>query len=42
MKICLSPKEVAQALSLSSSTVQQLVREKAFPGPRLLSGRRIG
>ncbi|MBC8750892.1 MULTISPECIES: helix-turn-helix transcriptional regulator [Paraburkholderia] len=42
MKICLSLKEVAQALSLSPSTVQQLVREKTFPEPRLLSGRRIG
>lgn len=41
MKICLSLKEVAQALSLSPSTVQQLVREKAFPEPRLLSGRRV-
>lgn len=42
MKICLSLKEVAQALSLSQSTVQQLVREKRFPEPRLLSGRRVG
>ncbi|WP_335622381.1 helix-turn-helix transcriptional regulator [Burkholderia lata] len=41
MKICLSLKEVAQALSLSPSTVQQLVREKVFPEPRLLSGRRV-
>ncbi|NKJ48976.1 transcriptional regulator [Burkholderia sp. SG-MS1] len=41
MKICLSLKEVAQALSLSPSTVQHLVREKTFPEPRLLSGRRV-
>lgn len=42
MKICLSLKEVALALSLSPTTVQQLVREKTFPEPRLLSGRRVG
>ncbi|WP_368367472.1 helix-turn-helix transcriptional regulator [Paraburkholderia youngii] len=42
MKICLSLKEVAEALSLSPTTVQQLVREKTFPEPRLLSGRRVG
>lgn len=42
MKICLSLKEVAQALSLSPTTVQQLVRQKTFPEPRLLSGRRVG
>ncbi|KAA1004844.1 AlpA family phage regulatory protein [Paraburkholderia panacisoli] len=42
MKICFSLKEVAEALSLSPTTVQKLVREKAFPEPRLLSGRRVG
>ncbi|RQZ18846.1 AlpA family phage regulatory protein [Burkholderia sp. Bp9031] len=42
MKICISLKEVAQALSLSPATVQKLVREKTFPEPRLLSGRRVG
>ncbi|MGC2962572.1 helix-turn-helix transcriptional regulator [Paraburkholderia graminis] len=42
MKICLSLKEVAEALSLSPATVQKLVREKSFPEPRLLSGRRVG
>jgi prophage regulatory protein len=42
MKICLSLKEVADALSLSPTTVQKLVREKSFPEPRLLSGRRVG
>jgi prophage regulatory protein len=42
MKICFSPKEVAEALSLSPTTVQKLVREKSFPEPRLLSGRRVG
>lgn len=42
MKICFSLKEVAEALSLSPTTVQKLVREKSFPEPRLLSGRRVG
>ncbi|WP_321804142.1 helix-turn-helix transcriptional regulator [Burkholderia sp. BCC1993] len=42
MKICFSLKEVAVALSLSPATVQKLVREKSFPEPRLLSGRRVG
>jgi prophage regulatory protein len=42
MKICFSLKEVAEALSLSPTTVQKLVREKTFPEPRLLSGRRVG
>jgi prophage regulatory protein len=42
MKIYFSLEEVAEALSLSPSTVQKLVREKAFPKPRLLSGRRVG
>ena len=30
------------ALSLSEATLQKLVREDAFPKPRLLSGRRVG
>jgi len=42
MKIYFSLKEVADALSLSETTVQKLVREKTFPEPRLLSGRRVG
>ena len=42
MKICFSLKEVAAALSLSPTTVQKLVREKTFPEPRLLSGRKVG
>ncbi|MDF3084924.1 helix-turn-helix transcriptional regulator [Burkholderia sola] len=42
MKICFSLREVAEALSLSPATVQKLVREKTFPEPRLLSGRRVG
>ncbi|MFX1764824.1 AlpA family phage regulatory protein [Paraburkholderia sp. A1RI-2L] len=42
MKIYFSLKEVAEALSLSETTVQKLVREKTFPEPRLLSGRRVG
>ncbi|SOE67494.1 transcriptional regulator, AlpA family [Burkholderia sp. D7] len=35
---------VAEAVSLSIGTVQmqKLVREKKFPQPRLLSGRRVG
>jgi prophage regulatory protein len=33
--------DMAQALSLSPSTVQHLVRKKAFPERRLLSGRRV-
>jgi prophage regulatory protein len=32
---------VANALSLSESTVQKLVREGGFPEPRQLSGRRV-
>ncbi|NML99654.1 AlpA family phage regulatory protein [Paraburkholderia sp. RP-4-7] len=32
---------VAEALSLSPTTVQKMVREKTFPEPRLLSGRRV-
>ncbi|WP_244130452.1 helix-turn-helix transcriptional regulator [Burkholderia latens] len=42
MKICLSLKELAEALSLSRATVRKLVREKTLPEPRLLSGRRVG
>jgi prophage regulatory protein len=32
---------VAAATSLSESTIEKLVREEAFPRPRLLSGRRV-
>jgi prophage regulatory protein len=32
---------VAEALSLSESTVEKLVRENEFPKPRILSGRRV-
>jgi prophage regulatory protein len=32
---------VAGAVSLSISTVEKLVREEAFPAPRMLSGRRV-
>jgi prophage regulatory protein len=32
---------VAGAVSLSVSTVEKLVREEAFPAPRMLSGRRV-
>jgi len=42
MKIYFSLKEVAESLSLSPTTVQKMVRDKTFPEPRLLSGRRVG
>lgn len=32
---------VAAFVALSETTVQRLVREEAFPKPRLLSGRRV-
>ncbi|NML24293.1 helix-turn-helix transcriptional regulator [Zoogloea dura] len=34
--------EAAEIVSLSASTVQELVRKKDFPAPRMLSGRRVG
>jgi prophage regulatory protein len=33
---------VAEALSLSKTTVQKMVRTNEFPRPRALSGRRVG
>jgi prophage regulatory protein len=33
---------VAIAVALAETTIQKLVREKAFPQPRKLSGRRVG
>lgn len=33
---------VSQYVALSESTLQKIVREGAFPKPRLLSGRRVG
>jgi prophage regulatory protein len=33
---------VAEVLTLSVSTVQELVRREVFPAPRLLSRRRVG
>ena len=33
---------VVQAVALSESTVQELVRQGQFPPPRQLSGRRVG
>lgn len=33
---------VAAVVSLSTGTVQKLVRENEFPKPRVLSGRRVG
>jgi prophage regulatory protein len=32
---------VAEAVALSESTVEKLVRENEFPKPRILSGRRV-
>ncbi len=34
--------DVAAAVSLSVANVQKLVREDAFPKPRMLSSRRVG
>lgn len=34
--------EVATLLSLSTATIQKLVRESAFPPPRKLSAQRVG
>lgn len=33
---------VVEAVALSESTVQELVRQGQFPAPRQLSGRRVG
>lgn len=33
---------VATAVALAETTVQKLVRDKEFPPPRKLSGRRVG
>lgn len=33
---------VAEVLTLSVSTIEALVRQDAFPKPRLLSGKRVG
>lgn len=33
---------VAETLSVSQTTVQQLVRDGTFPKPRQVSGRRVG
>lgn len=35
-------KTTAEMVALSESTVQQLVRDKSFPKPRLLSKNRVG
>lgn len=39
--IYLDLRGVAEAVSLSESNVKKLVREKQFPEPRMLSGRRV-
>jgi prophage regulatory protein len=39
--IYLDLQSVAKAVSLSESSVKKLVREKRFPQPRMLSGRRV-
>lgn len=41
-RIYLELPEVATLLTLCVATVQRMVREKEFPPPRLLSGRRVG
>lgn len=41
-KLVFSLEELAYSLSLSESTVQQLVRNGDIPAPRRLSGRRVG
>ncbi|WP_374580883.1 helix-turn-helix transcriptional regulator [Pseudoduganella sp.] len=38
----LSLTEVAEVLTLSTATIQELVREKQFPPPRKLSSCRVG
>ncbi|MDB0528203.1 AlpA family phage regulatory protein [Ralstonia solanacearum] len=40
--IYLDLQSVAAAVSLSETTVQQLVREEKFPKPRIISPRRVG
>lgn len=40
--IYLNLESVASAVALSESQVQKLVREGAFPKPRILSSRRVG
>jgi prophage regulatory protein len=41
-KIFVDTESAADALSLSVSTLEKLVREGNFPRPRELSGRRVG
>jgi len=40
--LVMSLERVADSLSMSTATVQKLVRENAFPKPRLLSPNRVG
>ena len=40
--IYMSLADVAARVSLSEATVQKMVREEAFPKPRLLSANRVG
>lgn len=40
--IYLDLQSVAAAISLSETSVQQLVREDVFPKPRKISARRVG
>lgn len=40
--IIMSKAKVAEAVSLSESTVEELVRRGEFPRPRVLSGKRVG
>lgn len=41
-KIYIDLPETASLLSLGETTLQRMVREKEFPPPRQLSGRRVG
>ena len=42
MNLYLDLPGLAEALSISESTVKRLVRQEGFPKPRELSGRRVG
>jgi prophage regulatory protein len=40
-KLYVDLSELSTQLSLSKTTIQRMVREKVFPPPRKLSGRRV-
>lgn len=39
--IFMNLKETAHAVSLSTASIQKMVRENVFPKPRLIAGRRV-